>query len=113
MCEALGRAGLGQVLDVVPNHMAIGVAANEWWWDVLENGPSSVYASYFDVNWDPPEHKLRNTVLMPILADHYGRLLEQGQLSVRRDVGTFTVHYLDHVLPVAPRSLDSELRLKR
>lgn len=52
--KALEEAGLGQVLDIVPNHMAI-TAENRWWWDVLENGPSSPYATYFDVDWDPPE----------------------------------------------------------
>ncbi|HTC80492.1 MAG TPA: malto-oligosyltrehalose synthase, partial [Acidimicrobiia bacterium] len=92
----------------VPNHMAI-TSGNRWWWDVLENGPSSQYASYFDVDWDPPEAKLRNTVLMPILGDHYGRVLEAGELKLRRDGGGFTVHYYDHVLPVAPRSLDDLL----
>ena len=65
MGAALGAAGLGQVLDVVPNHMAITGRDNTWWWDVLENGPSSVYAAYFDVDWDPPESKLRNMVLLP------------------------------------------------
>ena len=65
--EALAAAGLGQVLDIVPNHMAISGRANAWWWDVLENGPASRYAPYFDIAWDPPEAKLRNRVLMPIL----------------------------------------------
>jgi (1->4)-alpha-D-glucan 1-alpha-D-glucosylmutase len=108
MCAALGDNDLGQVLDIVPNHMAI-VGGNRWWWDVLENGPSSQYASYFDVDWDPPEAKLRNTVLMPILGDHYGRVLEAGEFRLERDQGAFTVHYYDHVLPVAPRSLDDLL----
>ena len=108
MCAALGAHQLGQVLDIVPNHMAI-VGGNRWWWDVLENGPSSQYASYFDVDWDPPEAKLRNTVLMPILGDHYGRVLEAGEFHLERDGGGFTVHYYDHVLPVAPRSLDDLL----
>jgi (1->4)-alpha-D-glucan 1-alpha-D-glucosylmutase len=108
MCAALGANELGQVLDIVPNHMAI-VGGNRWWWDVLENGPSSQYASYFDVDWDPPEAKLRNTVLMPILGDHYGRVLEAGEFRLQRDGGAFTVHYYDHVLPVAPRSLDDLL----
>ena len=108
MCAALGDAGLGQVLDIVPNHMAI-VGGNRWWWDVLENGPSSQYASYFDVDWDPPEAKLRNTVLMPILGDHYGRVLEAGEFRLTRDGGAFTVHYYDHVVPVAPRSIDDLL----
>ncbi|MEW6475109.1 MAG: malto-oligosyltrehalose synthase [Actinomycetota bacterium] len=108
MCAALGANQLGQVLDIVPNHMAI-VGGNRWWWDVLENGPSSQYASYFDVDWDPPEAKLRNTVLMPILGDHYGRVLEAGEFRLQRDGGAFTVHYYEHVLPVAPRSLDDLL----
>jgi len=69
LSEALRSAGLGQVLDIVPNHMAIS-ADNPWWWDVLENGPASPYASYFDVDWDPPETRLRNVVLLPVLADH-------------------------------------------
>src|SRR5688572_160635 len=102
MCAALGEAGLGQVLDIVPNHMAV-VKGNDWWWDVLENGPSSQYAFYFDVDWDPPEAKLRNRMLMPILGDHYGRVLEAGEIVLHRDGGSFTIHYYDHELPVAPR----------
>ncbi len=66
-CEALQRHGLGQVLDLVPNHMVITGPENAWWWDVLENGPSSRYASYFDVDWDPPEARIPNTVLSPVL----------------------------------------------
>lgn len=53
-CEALSRHGLGQVLDIVPNHMAITGAENPWWWDVLENGPASRYAAYFDVDGTHP-----------------------------------------------------------
>jgi len=106
MCEALRGAGLGQVLDVVPNHMAIGSRENAWWWDVLENGPASIYAAYFDVDWDPPESKLRHTVLLPILGDHYGRVLEAGEFRLQREGGSFTVHYHEHVVPVAPRTID-------
>lgn len=106
---ALGAAGLGQLLDVVPNHMAIGGRDNTWWWDVLENGPASVYASYFDVDWDPPESKLRNVVLLPILGEHYGRELEAGHLSVEREDGSFVLRYFDHAAPITPRSLDDLL----
>lgn len=67
LCQTLGRHGLGQVLDVVPNHMAITGPENPWWWDVLENGPSSRYAGYFDVDWDPRDTRLRNVVLLPVL----------------------------------------------
>ena len=109
-CAALGAAGLGQVLDIVPNHMAI-TPENAWWTDVLENGPSSRYASYFDVDWDPPEQKLRNTVLMPILGDHYGKVLEAGELRLVRDGGSFFIRYYDHVLPVAPPTYDLPLAM--
>ncbi len=102
---ALRGAGLGQVLDIVPNHMAIS-ADNPWWWDVLENGPASRYASYFDVDWDPPEARLRNVVLLPVLADHYGRVLERGDLRLAREGVAFTIRYQDHVFPVSPQSLD-------
>ena len=106
LCDALADAGLGQVLDVVPNHMAVTAPENTWWWDVLENGPASIYAAYFDVDWDPPESKLRHTVLLPVLGDHYGRVLEAGELRLCRESGSFTVRYHDHVVPVAPRTLD-------
>ena len=108
--EALAAHGLGHVLDIVPNHMAISGPENRWWWDVLENGPSSRFAAFFDVDWDPPESKLRSTVLLPILGDHYGRVLEAGELRLERDGPRLTIRYHDRVLPVAPRSLSSLLR---
>ena len=109
LCKALGEAKLGQILDIVPNHMSIASRDNRWWWDVLENGQASRYATYFDVDWQPPEAKLRDTVLMPILGDHYGREVEAGHVQVHRDGGTFTLAYFDHVMPVAPRSLNDLL----
>jgi len=105
-CRRLGEAGLGQVLDIVPNHMAITERGNVWWWDVLENGPSSRFAAYFDVDWDPPQARLRNTVLLPILGDHYGRILEASELTLVRRAGKFEVHYHEHRMPFAPSSLD-------
>lgn len=105
LIEALGTAGLGQLLDIVPNHMAISGPENRWWWDVLRNGPAGRYAPYFDVDWDPPEAKLRNQVLMPILGDHYARELEAGSIVLVHDDGEFTIRYHDQVLPVAPRAL--------
>jgi (1->4)-alpha-D-glucan 1-alpha-D-glucosylmutase len=105
----LAETGLGQVLDIVPNHMALAGRANTWWWDVLENGPSSRYASHFDIDWDPPQHKLAATVLMPVLGDHYGRVLEAGELAVQRQGGSFTVRYHEHEAPLSPRSLDDLL----
>jgi (1->4)-alpha-D-glucan 1-alpha-D-glucosylmutase len=84
LCAALDAAGMGQVLDIVPNHMAIVGRENPWWWDVLENGQSTPYASYFDVEWDPPESKLRDMMLLPVLGDHYGRVLDNGEFALQR-----------------------------
>ena len=106
LITALREQNLGQVLDIVPNHMAIVGEANPWWWDVLENGPSSRYAAYFDVEWDPPESRLHNTMLLPVLGDHYGRVLERGEIVVARDGARFIIRYHDHLFPVSPRTLD-------
>ncbi|MCC2641526.1 MAG: malto-oligosyltrehalose synthase [Nitrospira sp.] len=102
--RALQTEGLGLLLDIVPNHMAIG-RDNLWWWDVLENGQSSRYAPYFDVEWTPPESKLHHVIMLPVLADHYGRVLDKGDIHIERHEGTFTVHYHEHMFPIAPRSL--------
>ncbi|QGG96303.1 malto-oligosyltrehalose synthase [Actinomarinicola tropica] len=108
--DRLGELGLAQVVDIVPNHMAIGSPLNLWWWDVLENGRSSRFAGHFDVDWDPPESKLRNRVLMPILGDQYGRVLERGEITLEwGEDARFRIRYFDHVLPVAPRTLDRVL----
>jgi (1->4)-alpha-D-glucan 1-alpha-D-glucosylmutase len=100
----LRELGLGQVLDIVPNHMSIAGRSNAWWWDVLENGPSSIYASYFDIDWQGPEERLRNKVMAPILGNHYGRVLAAGEVKAVRENGGFVFRYFDHALPLAPRS---------
>jgi (1->4)-alpha-D-glucan 1-alpha-D-glucosylmutase len=105
LLAAIQRHALGHVVDVVPNHMAISSADNGWWWDVLENGPSSHYAEYFDIDWEPPESRLRNTLLLPVLADHFGRVLEAGKITLQRDGARFTVRYGEHVFPANPRAL--------
>ncbi len=94
--------GMGQVLDFVPNHVGIADARNAWWMDVLENGPSSKYAPYFDIDWEPLKSDLRDKVLLPILADQYGRVLERGELQVRFKEGTFYLLYGERRLPIAP-----------
>jgi (1->4)-alpha-D-glucan 1-alpha-D-glucosylmutase len=107
--DRLHEHGMAQILDVVPNHMAVD-RANAWWWDVLENGASSRFAGHFDVDWEPPEARLRNLVFVPVLADHYGRVLEAGELHLERDRGRLTVLYHEHEFPIAPRSLDDLLQ---
>ena len=93
---------MGQVLDFVPNHVGVGDSRNQWWMDVLENGPSSRYAPYFDIDWQPLKSDLRNKVLLPILGDQYGRVLERGELQVRFEEGTFYLLYGERRLPIAP-----------
>ena len=83
LAEALQRAGVDHIADIVPNHMAIAGSANEWWWDVLRRGPESLYAGFFDVNWTSTERRLRGRIMVPILGDHYGRELANG--SIRLD----------------------------
>jgi (1->4)-alpha-D-glucan 1-alpha-D-glucosylmutase len=94
--------GMGQIADFVPNHMGIGDPQNRWWQDVLENGPSSQFAPYFDIDWHPLKQDLHDKVLLPILGDQYGRVLERGELKVRYEGGAFTLHYYEHVFPIAP-----------
>jgi len=94
--------GMGQVLDFVPNHMGIREPQNLWWADVLENGPSSAYAPYFDIDWQPLKADLRDKVLIPILGDQYGRVLERGELRVHFESGRFFLRYFEHEFPIAP-----------
>jgi (1->4)-alpha-D-glucan 1-alpha-D-glucosylmutase len=108
LISALRRAGLGQVLDIVPNHMATD-PSNRWWWDVLENGPASPYASFFDIDWKGRDDKSAYRVLVPVLGDHYGRVLEAGEIRVERHGGEFGVRYHEHALPLSPRTLDELL----
>ena len=106
---ALQAHGMGLLLDIVPNHMGIAGSANIWWMDVLENGPSSVYAPMFDIDWHPVTPELENRVLLPILEDQYGRVLERGDLQLAHEDGAFFIHYGHWKLPVAPRTYDSIL----
>ncbi len=98
----LHARGMGQIVDFVPNHMGVGEPLNLWWMDVLENGPSSKYAPYFDIQWKPLKSDLEDKVLLPILGDQYGRVLERGELQVRFDAGAFYLRYYDHEFPIAP-----------
>lgn len=100
--DALHTRGMGQVLDFVPNHMGIAGGQNPWWTDVLENGPSSPYAGFFDIDWRPTKPQLRGKVLLPVLGDAYGKVLEARQLSLRYEAGAFTVAYFDQRFPIAP-----------
>jgi (1->4)-alpha-D-glucan 1-alpha-D-glucosylmutase len=107
-CDRLADLGMGQVLDIVPNHMAIG-PKNRYWWDVLENGPSSQYATWFDIDWQSAEVKLQNRILIPVLGDQYGRILAAGQIQIEQDGDCFQIRYTDNIFPISPRSLATVL----
>ena len=103
--KRLGACHLGQVLDIVPNHMATSGRLNHYWWDVLENGPASRYATFFDIDWQTREEKLRNKLLAPVLGEHYGRVIEKGDIKLERCGGEFVVKYFDNEFPTSPRSM--------
>jgi (1->4)-alpha-D-glucan 1-alpha-D-glucosylmutase len=103
--QKLGECGLGQVLDIVPNHMAITGDRNRWWWDTLENGEWSRYAAYFDIEWNAPEERLRHKILLPVLGDHYGRVLAAREITLTREDGHLVIRYHDHSFPIAPESI--------
>ena len=77
--DALHARGMGHVMDLVPNHMGIAKSANPWWLDVLENGPSSRFARFFDIEWHPVKDELADKILIPIPGDQYGAVLERQQ----------------------------------
>jgi (1->4)-alpha-D-glucan 1-alpha-D-glucosylmutase len=99
----LSAHGLGHVADFVPNHTGIGTGRNARWNDVLENGPSSPAAAFFDIEWAPQTEELHAKLLLPILGDQYGRVLERGELVVFFRDGQLTLKYGDSELPINPR----------
>jgi (1->4)-alpha-D-glucan 1-alpha-D-glucosylmutase len=100
----LKRRGMGLMMDVVPNHMCVAGSGNQWWNDVLENGPSSRYAPFFDIDWSPPKENLANKTLLPILGDQYGRVLENREIHLVYQRGAFFVNYYETRLPIASRT---------
>jgi (1->4)-alpha-D-glucan 1-alpha-D-glucosylmutase len=103
MVDAIQGNRMGQLLDVVPNHMAAD-PENPWWRDVLENGPSSPYARFFDIDWNPAKDELRNKILLPFLGEQFGQVLESGGLKVEYREGAFVLRYYERTLPLDPKT---------
>jgi (1->4)-alpha-D-glucan 1-alpha-D-glucosylmutase len=103
--SALHDHGMGQILDIVPNHMGVMGGDNAWWLDVLENGEASNYAEFFDIDWEPLKDELQGKVLVPVLGDQYGTILERGDLKLKFDEskGEFSIFYFQHRFPVNPK----------
>jgi (1->4)-alpha-D-glucan 1-alpha-D-glucosylmutase len=95
---------MGLLLDFVPNHMGVG-SDNPWWLDVLEWGQQSPYATFFDIDWEASARGVRGKVILPVLGDQYGKVLEAGELKLQYDgsEGTFQVAYYDDRFPIAVR----------
>ncbi|MDT8386521.1 MAG: malto-oligosyltrehalose synthase [Thiogranum sp.] len=102
----LAAHDMGHILDLVPNHMGVGGHDNGWWLDVLEHGEASVYAEYFDIDWQSFVPTLHGRLLLPVLGDHYGAILESGDLQLRYapEEGSFSVWYHEHRFPLDPVS---------
>ena len=98
---------MGLILDIVPNHMGVGHGNNPWWQDVLQNGRTSIYADFFDIDWNPLKPELRNKVLLPILGQPYGDDLEAGNIKISFEEASFLVKYFDKILPVDPQTIPS------
>ncbi|MFA5700873.1 MAG: malto-oligosyltrehalose synthase [Desulfuromonas sp.] len=103
--SALHQQNMGLILDIVPNHMGIMGSDNVYWLDVLENGQAARYAAFFDIDWAPLKKTLQGKVLVPVLGDYYGNVLEAGEFHLRLDVerGAFSVYYFEHQFPIDPR----------
>ncbi|HWA96563.1 MAG TPA: malto-oligosyltrehalose synthase [Terracidiphilus sp.] len=102
-CETLQKHSMGLVLDFVPNHMGVDPQANLPWRSVLENGPSSPFACFFDIDWNPVKDELKDKVLLPVLDNQYGNVLEAGKLQILIEGGGFSLQYYDHNFPLNPR----------
>lgn len=102
LAKALQDSQMGLLLDIVPNHLSIASSENQWWQDVLENGPSSVYAHYFNVIWDPPKPELKNKVLLAVIDQQYGKVIENQELKIGIESGAFFIEYRDRRFPVNP-----------
>jgi (1->4)-alpha-D-glucan 1-alpha-D-glucosylmutase len=112
LCRALSRAGVGLILDFVPNHMAVHYADNAWWLDVLEWGRKSPYAAFFDIRWDALSAHPRGGVLIPVLGSSYGDALQKDEIELRYHAseGSFSVWYVEHRLPIDPGRYGEILR---
>jgi (1->4)-alpha-D-glucan 1-alpha-D-glucosylmutase len=104
LSAALRTQRMGLVMDVVPNHMGTASVRNRWWLDVLENGPASPYAGYFDIDWTPPKPDLTHKVLLPVLGEQFGKVLEDGQLKLALEDGSLWITYFSARFPLAPES---------
>jgi len=109
LVQALHKNKMGLVLDIVPNHMGITTPQNIWWWDVLKHGRASRYAGHFDIDWESPDPKSRNKLVLPVLGEKYEQVLAKGGLTITRYGQEPLLHYYENAFPVAPGSMPTNL----
>lgn len=112
LTRELCNHGMGSILDLVPNHMGIVGKENVWWLDVLENGMSSWHAGYFDIDWNPVKEELRNKILLPVLGDQYGNVLDNQELTLTFENGAFFIQYYEHKFPLQPQTYSDILKYR-
>ena len=101
LVAALRDAGLGIIVDIVPNHMAAGGMENPWWGDVLQHGQASRYANFFDIDWNSADPALYRKILAPFLGEPYGEVLRSGAITIARDDGGAPfIRYFDNRFPI-------------
>ena len=101
----LRREEMGLIVDIVPNHMAIG-SNNPWWMDVLAHGQSSRYAKFFDIDWTPDDLRVCGKIVLPILGHPYGEALAAGEITLQwKDDRQAVIRYFDYEFPVAAGTL--------
>ncbi|QOR39803.1 malto-oligosyltrehalose synthase [Billgrantia diversa] len=104
---------MGLILDIVPNHVAVGGSQNPWWQDVLAWGQASPYAEYFDIDWHSADPRLAGKLLLPFLGEPYAEALHSADLVLRHDPDTTSFHvaYHEHRFPLDPCRYGDVLRL--
>lgn len=110
LSRELEHYGMGHIFDLVPNHMGIADKENAWWMDVLENGMSSCYANFFDIDWNPIKDELKNKILLPVLGDQYGNVLDNQELTLTYENGAFFILYYHHKFPLRPQTYPEILK---
>ena len=107
MAQALREHGIGIILDIVPNHMAVGGGDNKFWLDLLKNGPKSEFAGWFDIDFDGPDPDLKNKVHAPFLGEPYAVALADGKFSLVEHGPGFALSYGEHLFPIRPQDDDA------
>ncbi len=105
LVDALHERNMGLVLDIVPNHMGIASPENAWWWDVLKNGRASQFAAFFDIDWKPPDPRLKGKILLPVLGGQYEDLLRAGEFQILLENQQWVVGYHEHRFPLAGETI--------